>query len=147
VYDTPKTPGVYLGLFAHATSIYVTGRKECYVLRKLERVPSATETWCERWNMIVNYDGTQAISFSYRLMPPEAVLLLNEQNISFISHEKYLSVIFDNRITWRLHIEVTEANAFRIFIRMYSLFKSERFSANIKVNFHRTLKKSAITHA
>jgi hypothetical protein len=35
-YDTPQTPGVYLGLFADDTCMYVTGRKEGYVLRKLQ---------------------------------------------------------------------------------------------------------------
>jgi hypothetical protein len=30
----------------------------------------------------------------------------------------------DKRITWRMHIEMTEAKAFRTFIRIYSLCKS-----------------------
>jgi hypothetical protein len=37
-------------------------------------------------------------------------------------------------ITWRLHIEMIEAKAFRTFIRIYSIFKCERFSANIKLD-------------
>jgi hypothetical protein len=36
INDQPKTPGVYLGLFADDTCMYVTGRKEGYVLRKLQ---------------------------------------------------------------------------------------------------------------
>jgi hypothetical protein len=44
-------------------------------------------------------------------------------NITFLKHIKYLSVIFDKRITLRLHMEMTEAKAFRTFIRLYSLFK------------------------
>jgi hypothetical protein len=45
-----------------------------------------------------------------------------------------LGVIFDKRITWRLHIEMIEAKAFRTFIRIYFLFKSEQLCANIKLN-------------
>jgi hypothetical protein len=45
-----QTSGVCLGLFADDCSIYVTERKEGYVLRKLQRGISAMETWCERWN-------------------------------------------------------------------------------------------------
>jgi hypothetical protein len=37
---------------------------------------------------------------------PEAHLTLNGRNISFMNHVKYLGVIFDKRITWRLHIEM-----------------------------------------
>jgi hypothetical protein len=45
INDTPQTPGV---LFADDTCIYAADRKECYVLRKLQRGLSAIETWCER---------------------------------------------------------------------------------------------------
>jgi hypothetical protein len=51
--------------------IYATNRKEDYVLRKLQRGLSAIETWCERWNIRINEDKTQAIYFSHRLRPPE----------------------------------------------------------------------------
>jgi hypothetical protein len=36
-----------------------------------------------------------------------------------------------------MHIEVIEAKAFRTFIRLQSLFKSERLSANIKLTLHK----------
>jgi hypothetical protein len=53
-----------------------------------------------------------------------AHLILNGQNIPFVSHVKYVGVIFDKRIKWRVHTEMIEANAFRTFIRIYCLFKS-----------------------
>jgi hypothetical protein len=34
-----------------------------------------------------------------------SLLTLNERNIPFVNSVKYLSVIFDKKITWRLHIE------------------------------------------
>jgi hypothetical protein len=52
---------------------------------------------------------------------------------------KYLGVVLDRRITWRLHMEMIEAKAFRTFIRVYSLFKSERLSANAKLTLHTAL--------
>jgi hypothetical protein len=67
--------------------------------------------------------------FSHRLRPPETYLTLNGRNIPFVSHVKYLGVIFDKRIKWRLHLEMIEAKAFRTFIRIYSLLKSERLSS------------------
>jgi hypothetical protein len=68
---------------------------------------------------------------------------LNGRNISFVNHVKYLGLIFEKRITWRLHIEMTEVKVFRI----YSLFKSERLSANIKITFHKALIRSVMTYA
>jgi hypothetical protein len=40
-----------------------------------------------------------------------------------------------------------EAKAFRTFIRIYSLFKSERLSTNIKLTLHKALIKSIMTYA
>jgi hypothetical protein len=68
------------------------------------------------------------------LRPPEVHLTLNEWNIPFVNHVKYLSVIFDKRITRRLHLEMIGAKAYRTCIRVYSLFRSEQLSANIKLN-------------
>jgi hypothetical protein len=130
---------VYIGLFADDTCTYATDRKEGYVLRKLQRGLNAIEKWCEGWNIKINEekkineDKTQAIYFSHRLRPPEAHIILNGRNIPFVNHVKYLSVIFDKMITWRLHIEMIETKTFRIFIIMYSRLKSERLSADIKI--------------
>jgi hypothetical protein len=84
---------------------------------------------------------------TYRFRPPGAYLRLNGQNIPFVNHVKYLGVIFNKRITWRLHRETIEAKAFRTFIRIYSLFKSEHSSANIKLTLHKALIRSVMTYA
>jgi hypothetical protein len=78
---------------------------------------------------------------------PEAHLTLNGWNIPFVNHVKYLDVTFDKRITWRLHIEMTEAKAFRTFIRIYFLFKSERFNTIIKLTLHKALIRTVMTYA
>jgi hypothetical protein len=141
INDTPQTLGVYLGLFTDDTFIYATDH------RKLQRGLSAIETWCERWNIKINEDRTQAIYCSHRLRPPEARLKLHGQNIPFVNLVKYLCVTFDKRIIWRLQIEMTEAKAFRTFIRVYFLFKKERLSANIKLTLHKTLIRSVMIYA
>jgi hypothetical protein len=97
------------------------------------------------WNVKIIEDKTQAIYLFHRLRPPEAYLTSNGWNIPFISHVKCLGIIFDKRITWRLHIEMIEAKAFRTFIIIYSLFKSECLSANIKPLLHKTLIRSVMT--
>jgi hypothetical protein len=95
INDMPQTPGVSLGLFADDTCIYATDRKEGYVSESCSEVSSAIELWCERWNIKINEDKTQAIYFSHRLRPPETHLTLNGRNIPFVNHVKYLGVIFD----------------------------------------------------
>jgi hypothetical protein len=71
---------------------------------------------------------------------------LNGRNIPFINNVKFLGVIFNKRITCKLHIEMTEAKAFGTFIRICSLFKSECLSDNIKLTLHKALIRSGMTY-
>jgi hypothetical protein len=103
------------------------------------------EAWCERWNIKINEDNTQGISHSFR--PPMSRLTLNAKDIPIVNYIKYLSVNFDKKTTWRLYIRMIEAKAFRIFIRVYSLFKNERLSLNIKVTLHKGLIRSVMAYA
>jgi hypothetical protein len=137
VNDPPQIQGVHLALFA-------TDRKEGFIIRKLQRGLSSMEAWCERWNIKINEDKTQGV-YSHSRRPPVSRLNLNGRNISFVNNIKYLGVIFDKKITWRLHIHMIEAKAFRTFIRVYALFKSERISANIKLTLHKALIRSVMT--
>jgi hypothetical protein len=79
--------------------------------------------WCEHCNIKVNEDKTQAIYFSHQRRPPYSLFTFNGRNIPFVNSVRYVGVIFDKRMTWRLHIKKIEAKAFRTFIRLYSLFK------------------------
>jgi hypothetical protein len=145
INDAPQTHGVHLALFADDTCLYATDRKEGFIVRKLQRGLSSMETWCERWNIKINEDKTQGIYFSHSRRPPVSHLTLNGRNIPFVNSVKYLGVIFDRKVTWRLHTQMIEAQAFRTFIRVYSLFKSERLSANIKLTLHKALIRSVMT--
>jgi hypothetical protein len=51
------------------------------------------------------------------------------------------------RITWTLSLEMTEAKAFRTFIRTYSPFKSEHLSTNIKLTLYKALITSVMSYA
>jgi hypothetical protein len=82
------------------------------------------------------------------IKPHDSPLTLNGRNIPFVNSVKYLGVIFDKRMmTWRLHIEMIEAKAFRTFNRIYSLIKSEWLNANIKLTLHNALIRSVMTYA
>jgi hypothetical protein len=143
--DTPQNPVANIALFADGTYLYATDRKAGYVLRKIQRGLDSMAAWCKCWNIKIkiNEDKTRAIYFTRRNRPPDSLLKLNGRNIPFVNSVKYLGVLFDKRMTWGLHIQMIEAKAFRTFIRIYSLFKSERLSANIKLTLHKALIRSA----
>jgi hypothetical protein len=148
VNDMPQTTGVHLALFAEDTCLYATEHKEGYVLRKLQRGLNSMAEWSKLWNIKMNEDKTQAVYlFLHRIRLLESLLTINGQNIPFVNNVKYLGVIFDRKIAWRLHIKTIETKAFRAFIRTYSLFKSEHLSANIKLTLYKALIRSIMTYA
>jgi hypothetical protein len=63
INDTPQTIGVNLALFAGDTCLYATELKEGYVLRKVQRALNSMSVWCERWNIKIVEEKTQAIYF------------------------------------------------------------------------------------
>jgi hypothetical protein len=140
INDMPQTPGVNLALFVDDTCLYATDHKEGYVLRKIQCVLDSMTPWCKHWNIKINEDKTWAIYFTRWNRPPDSLLTLNGWNIPFLNSVKCLGVLFDKRMTWRLHIQMIEAKAFRTFSRIYSLFKSERLNANIKLTLHKALR-------
>jgi hypothetical protein len=118
-----------------------------FVSRKFHRGLSLMETWCKRWNIEIIVDNTRGIYFSCSCLPAESHLTLNGRNIPFVNSLKYLGVFFDKIFTWGLHIVIIEDKAFRTFIRIYSLFKSERLSTNFKLTLHRALIRNIMTFA
>jgi hypothetical protein len=54
---------------------------------------------------------------------------------------------FEFDLTWNLHKEMIEDKAFRTYIRIYPLFKSERLSPNIKLILHKAPMRSVMTYA
>jgi hypothetical protein len=63
------------------------------------------QAWCEHWNIKISENKTQAIHFSHRHALVGTHLTLKGWNIPFVKEVKYLSVMFDSRVTWRQHID------------------------------------------
>jgi hypothetical protein len=110
INDTPQTHGVHLAIFAGGTCLYATKCKEGYVLRKLQHSLNSVASCCDRWNVKINEEKIRTIYFSHRIRQPVFLLPLNGRDIPFLNSIKYLGVIFDKKITWRLYIETIEAN-------------------------------------
>jgi hypothetical protein len=90
----------------------------------------------------------QAIYFTRRLRVPDDVLQLNGRDNPFVNIVKYLGVTFHRMTTWRHHTEMTVAKALHTYVRTYySLFKSKRLSANIKLTLYKALIRSVMTYA
>jgi hypothetical protein len=147
INDAPQTHGVHLTLFADDTCLYVTDRKECLLLENSSAVSAQRRR------------GVSAgITKLIRIRLGGSTSLVVVDRLSLTSHKKWTRYsiykyrkisrfIFDKKVTWRLHIEIMNAKAFRTFFRIYFLFKSERLSTNFNLIFHKVLIRSIMTYA
>jgi hypothetical protein len=111
----------------------------------LSEISSVVST---QWTPLVSSEVLKLMKIkTHSRRPPESHVTLKGRNTLFVNSVKYICVIFDKNVTLRLHIQMIEAMAFRIFIRVYYLFKSERLSANIKLTLHKALIRSIMTYA
>jgi hypothetical protein len=147
INDTPQTPGIHLALFADDTCLYTTGRRENYVVKKLQRGLKAMEGWREKWNIKINEDKTQVVYFSKRLRRVEAHLMLKGRAITFVDTVKYLGVTFNRKITWKTHIDWIVTKGLRAFIQIDSLLKSDKLSIKTKMTLYRARIRSKMTYA
>jgi hypothetical protein len=119
----PSAPGTHPALFEDDTFIYATEKHERRVLCKLQRGLTAVNSWCERCNINISEENTQAIYFSRRLRVPDDVLQLNGRDIPIVNNLTYLGVTLDKRMTWRHHTERTITKALRVYVKTYCLLK------------------------
>jgi len=73
--------------------------------------------------------------------------MLQGRKIPFVKDVKYLGLIFYRIVTWRVHTETVPTKAFRKFIRLYPILKTERLSTNTELNLHEALIMSERTYA
>jgi hypothetical protein len=95
--------------------------------------------------MNINEDRIKTIYLCHRLRPPRRSSYTEWTEYPVFSLVKYLDIILDKRITWRLHTEITESKVLRTFIRIYSILKSEHLSTDIKLTLHKALISSVMT--
>ena len=72
---------------------------------------------------------------------------LKGRNIPFVNQVKYLGVIFDRKNAWSILTGTIEVKTFPAFIRVFSLFKSERLSATVNLTLHKALVRCIMNYA
>jgi hypothetical protein len=98
------------------------------------------ESWSELCNFKISDCGIQAVGSSGGDGPVDSYLTLKGRSIPFLNLE-LLGVVFDRR----LYTDTIEAKTFRTFIGVYSLFGSQRLSADVKLTMHEAFIRSVMT--
>jgi hypothetical protein len=94
-------------IFADDTSIFLSGNNANEVQGKINKTINVLTDWFERNRLIINKEKTIAISFHH----PQKVqvecpsIRLNDTDISYTEHTKFLGVWLDKNLRWYTHTQ------------------------------------------
>ena len=99
---------VQTSLYADDGALWVTAPTLDQALGHMQRALDVVVSWTHSWGLTLSTAKTQAMVFTNRrVLSP--LLSLDAQAVPFVSHTKYLGIIFDSRLTWRRHIAYVHA--------------------------------------
>ena len=94
-------------LYVDDLAIYVTGKRNTSILRKLQLAINKLEAWCDRTGFKFSELKTAAMHVCRKRKCEKKAgpLLLNGKIIKEEESQKYLGLIIDKSLTWNKHIE------------------------------------------
>ncbi|XDV47667.1 hypothetical protein PO909_017241 [Leuciscus waleckii] len=98
--------GVSKSLFADDGALWVRGRNQKFLQKKLQAAVDTMEQWANRWGFKMSVAKTQVICFAKR--HKEILIKLYGEILEQVRAIRFLGVIFDEKLTWGQHIEKTK---------------------------------------
>ncbi|CAJ1057684.1 RNA-directed DNA polymerase from mobile element jockey [Xyrichtys novacula] len=95
--------GISKSLFADDGALWVRGRNQDYLQKKLQAAVDKVEQWANRWGFKLSVAKTQVICFAKR--HKEVSIKLYDQTLEQAKVVRFLGVLFDEKLTWKQHIE------------------------------------------
>ena len=123
INDFPKLSSFTVNaLFADDSTIWRSGTNLPQVVYHLQEDLNIIENWCTKWGFKINIDKTKGILFTNKKINKDQInLKLQGKNITFENSVKLLGVHFDEKLTWKVHIEslITRAKKVSKYNELY----------------------------
>ena len=99
---------VHLSLFADDIAIWMETKNINNGIFVLQQSLKELELWAKKWGFKFSVSKTKAMIFSQKRTENQINLKINNQDIVYVSHFKFLGLIFDNKFTWNEHVNHIE---------------------------------------
>lgn len=148
VSDLPALPGASMALYADDTAILVTSRSVEIVERRLQEYLEILQEWYSKWRIKVNTEKSSAILFTKRRIRPTTDLTLFGANIPWTNQARYLGILLDHKLTWKLHIESQCNKANGILALLFPLLtRNSKLTRDNKLLLYKTMVLPILTYA
>lgn len=113
IFSNIKMP-VQSTLYADDVVIYCRGKKQDTLCQILQTAIHQLEEWSKLSGFGFSPDKTKVLRFTRRHNSPSPTnIKMNNKNLQVVSQHKYLGVIFDEKLTWKPHIEQLKADCMK----------------------------------
>ena len=110
INDLPKLKnGVSTAIFADDTAFWKSGHNLDNLIKSVQESLDSAIKWCRTWGFILSKEKTVAITFHKRKENVNPTPLhIDKTNLQWKREVKFLGVVFDERLTWKAHINHIE---------------------------------------
>uniref|UniRef100_A0A3B3B6W1 Reverse transcriptase domain-containing protein n=1 Tax=Oryzias melastigma TaxID=30732 RepID=A0A3B3B6W1_ORYME len=92
-------------LFADDTTVYRSGENLESVITSMEKELVVLQRWFDANKLVLNWEKTKCMIFGTRNYGENRYIKIDGTVINNVSEVKFLGVILDNKLSWKLHID------------------------------------------
>lgn len=105
VNDIPSAVKCRISQFADDIALWLTGKNIKFITGQMQQNIDGLVAWCKQWGFQLSAPKTVGVLFTQKKSIPKISLKLDGVDIKFEPYAKFLGLFFDQRLTWKKHIE------------------------------------------
>lgn len=109
INDLPTLPvktNTKTAIYADDTAIWKSGKDLDKIIETLQKNLDKILVWCQTWGFILSKDKSIAVIFSrQRDLSTRLQFKIGQTPVKFEKEVKFLGMIFDERLSWKAHID------------------------------------------
>lgn len=104
--DIPTDEYITTSVYADDCAIWISGNDIEFISDKLQYYLNTLEKWFTKWGFRLSQSKTVPVLFTKKNKFKYPELRLNNTALSFQSKKKFLGMIFDQKLSWKTHIDM-----------------------------------------
>jgi len=149
INDFPESLNIENMLFADDSAVFKSGKNLKFIVDQMQNHLTKIQQWCDEWGFKLSASKSVAVVFSLKKVPTNItdVLKIGTKCIKVEKTAKFLGVVFDNRLTWKPHIEYLN-NKCKNRLQLMQVLCGNKWGADIKslLTIYKTLVRPIIDY-
>jgi ribonuclease HI len=149
INDFPESLNIENMLFADDSAVFKSGRNLKFIVEQMQKHLQQIQKWCDEWGFKLSATKSVAVVFSFRKVDTDITKLLTIgiNSIRVEKSVKFLGMIFDQRLTWKPHIEYI-SNKCKNRLQLMQVISGTKWGADITslLTIYKTLVRPIIDY-